>query len=663
MMNSRKKLNILGLCLMAIICCCGCGSSNGEVDNSKGPVFFAYNIEKPVSCFNVDNDGNVITGNLGGNEDLTAATFVNKYNEEGALVYEWSDSQQLLYSSIDVIADYNSRIYFVADNEKNKCLYELNTETGECIEFIELPELIKVKKLYIVNDNVFIFGSSSPSFELLGQGITTYENTKVYVYSLLSKNKVKEFSEKVLAMSDTPEGNVMIYTYHDSTGFMFETIDSQSLEIKDSYSKQIESLVSFAYDGKGIMFFSYNAGTMSSLSCIYYSKLNEDGVAETIPNASSNAAAGIFYRNGFTYLWNGITGNIERTKNSAYIKDNKEIRIISSSNYFNSSFSAGYITKYEIKNSDELALAVLSNDAEYDVFYMSTRQSLAKPLKEKGVYYNLEDIPNVREYIESCFDYVKEAATDSEGHIWMIPIEVTVPVIAYNEENCKSMGVLFESTDSLTELENNIEKCADNNQYAYWYNSSTMLKSNIRIYLRNRDSFDTKEFRDMAECIKKSYKLPMGNDDILRISGTSMDKVSFASLDDTVSQGYDKLLTNEKINVCSVSAFNNEKNSAICTYICVNPASDNLEATCDYISSLCKFLSSLKQRGLCCDKNLYEVNNYTKALYKIYDNSVVDFLAPDSIYLNNFYKYLDSDMSLDEFIMEADRQMQIYLNE
>ena len=54
--------------------------------------------------------------------------------------------------------------------------------------------------------------------------------------------------------------------------------------------------------------------------------------------------------------------------------------------------------------------------------------------KNKGSFYPLNKVPYVKEYIDGCFPYIRDAATDEDGNIRMIPIDISIPIIIYQEE-------------------------------------------------------------------------------------------------------------------------------------------------------------------------------------------------------------------------------------
>ncbi len=660
-MSLRKWIKIIPL--LAVIGLLTACSSDGNREVPEGAVFLEYGEKDPITCFTVDEGG--VTYICSSNRESEGLrNQITRYDKEGNPIGQWQDTRECMSTSIKTVAVYKDKVLFCAKNEKNEnCIYELDPATGTNTLLHVIPDFTDVKKLCITEKSIFLLGvNKTVEWEAVEQ-LPGYGGSKLFRMDRESGELIDWLQEPGLALSDTPEGNIMLYAYDKEEGYCFVTIDGQTGEVKERIAKQIADIFTFAYDGEGILFYSPNALRTSLPLMLSYSLLEGEGIADMMPNTTAVDPGGIVYRNGFTYVWNGMTGTVQRLKNAVYIKENPEIRVIASSIYGTPSFSAGYVTKVSEKTDEELTLAVLSNDSNFDVFYMSSRQSIAGNLRENGVYYGLNEVPNVKEYIGKCFPYIQEAATDEEGNIWMIPLDVSIPVVVYDREKCRELGADFEKADNLVDLLSCVEKCSSSDAYDFSFNASALIQSNLRKFLRENQSFDTPEFRQLAAELKRSYLLPegkrnLGLDDML---GTG--NISFSSQDDIYVQTYDSRMLAEETYACGLAAFHGEQEAAICTYICVNPASDNLEASLSYIGDLCGYLLTLKQYGMFQEKAGYPDTAYADSLYEIYSRGCIDFGIPQEIYLPGLQHYMESELAIDEMIREADRQLEIYRKE
>ncbi len=98
-------------------------------------------------------------------------------------------------------------------------------------------------------------------------------------------------------------------------------------------------------------------------------------------------------------------------------------------------------------------------------------------------------------------------------------------------------------------------------------------------------------------------------------------------------------------------------------YLCVNPATDNLDAVLEYITELCYYISSKQDGFSLADKSLYSDKPYISDMYDIYCDSEISFRLPDEIIADELEKYINGEISLEDMIAEADRKLSAYLKE
>jgi hypothetical protein len=60
-------------------------------------------------------------------------------------------------------------------------------------------------------------------------------------------------------------------------------------------------------------------------------------------------------------------------------------------------------------------------------------------------------------YLDAVFPYLKEAATDKNGKIWMLPLDVNIAAIVYHELNCLDAGIDF-TANTIDALIENVSK-------------------------------------------------------------------------------------------------------------------------------------------------------------------------------------------------------------
>ena len=74
----------------------------------------------------------------------------------------------------------------------------------------------------------------------------------------------------------------------------------------------------------------------------------------------------------------------------------------------------------EHPESDNMEMAILAGDTTYDISEVKTDAAYAEGIKRQGAYYNLQDVDNVEEYLDSCYHINKEDMRTNRGRRYMM---------------------------------------------------------------------------------------------------------------------------------------------------------------------------------------------------------------------------------------------------
>lgn len=549
------------------------------------------------------------------------------------------------------------------------CSYNPNTD-----EFTEICplEFNEVKKIEVSGDTAFVLGISEERMGLDSgyidpKGQYFYSGEQVISVDLKSGEKTISPVEYPIAVSAF-DGECIIYAA-DSEGLFFCDFYGKNRSAHD-----IVSMTGFdLYDseryifsaGFGMYCFELCAGTLRG----------EDGVSlirEDYASISACSAAGyIFYQ----HCKNADDENDEpcvvRLKNSAYIKKNSKIKFISTNLDVTVPFGCGYTIDYENLSEDEFALTVLSQDKGYDICHVDTYDEYASNIRSKGSFYPLGDIPEVRKYIDKCLPCLKEAATDDNGQIWMIPVSIELPIIVYNAKSCKENGVDIRSGMTPQEYTAALEiLTAEGKTYCIGTHAYTFTKRLLSQYMAANSSFDTEIFRDFAEFSKEkinisSYPYPDYFPPVCEVKnmfGFDPEKTAqqrFLFSYESVSTEIE-WLSSMGLSFCEAPKIDlSGKNTASCEFLTVNPNSANLESSLLYIAALCEYLS--ENGGVMLSDS--EIYRNTEGLREVFLNSEISFSVSYEPVMEPYINYLSGKISLDEFISQADKRLMAYLGE
>ncbi len=567
-------------------------------------------------------------------------------------------------------------------------LYSTDIETGDSEEICCFKNISYVYKVRAVGDKLYWIGTKKDA-QPFEESILTSDDTLIYHSDLgnvfgyvdLNKGEIVETDISHPVAFSERNGRIYVYNYEEGKGYQFCDYTANAVICKTNKIKNINDF-EIINDNADFVF------TISDVQSPYVNTLTFTGMDNT--SGIIQLDDGI-YPYGFSaegdYLCLSGGENFSDNEHKVYkyyvgnvSTENPPIRVITDSDIVRDFplFSCGYQIKKDRLSSGEFSLTVLSLDKNYDMVMLDSSESCANEIKSKGSFYPLNDIPGVKEYIDGCFPGLKEAATDENGDIWMLPVSVDVPVIRYNVKNCAEKGISFSS--DLSDFISNMNKAYDYPEY-FFCESYTIARSMLTSYLSENDRFDTDTFRSFADIIRKNYfNKALRNDskvssafynNMLLAKGGhgSPDSELYKEIYDKALFALTPYLSDQKKSIGDENLLAapiptvNGVNSAFCTFISVNPNSEHLEETLLFIEKTVSRFANKKNGFTMADRTLYEEDPYTRSLYDIYANSKVFFTVPWEIYQDDFESCAKGVLELEDFIAEADRKLSAYLYE
>lgn len=590
---------------------------------------------------------------------------------------------------------FDDRIYFVSENMEiseesqqweNKCeLYSVGIEGGEPKKLYTFDELSSLKKIRASRDGMIHCLGLKKSYEdysdtlFLDNGEMVEYSYSGEVFGCFDESKGVFLADEAPfpVAFDEKNDDVILYAFDRDKGFYFHDVKLNT----DHYTNKLKQIddMELINDSKDYVF-AGGAGFTGTLAVSGIS--DESGVIQIDDNVFFGHCGQICTEGDYVCVnAQEDVYSLDRSVFKYYTANvgtsNPPVNIISSS-FFEPLFSCGSQIRNQRLSRDGFALTVLSLDKSYDLAMLSTREIYANDIKEKGSFYPLNDIPGVSEYIDSCFPYVKEAATNDKGEIWMLPISLDVCAMIYNEKNCADNGISFPS--GLEDFLRQIRKGAEASKY-YDCSSYCVTEMMMNSYLSLNGSFDTDSFRSYAPLLKEMKKdkvfAPNPNINIpltlsekrinekLGLSDPYTDIVYNQALFTTIlsSSSQRELIGDENLSAAPLPYAEGAKSGAICTFVCVNPNSEHLNETLLFIERTAAHLSERKNSLVFKDKSTFGSDRLAQSLYEIYENSEIYFDIPSDVYYNDLEKYFADNITLEQFIAEADRKLSAYLNE
>lgn len=584
------------------------------------------------------------------------------------------------YDVKSICADENG-IYAAVSSGNRFSVHLIDLPSGSATTIAELDKLDNIEKIDVCGEKLYWLGEHRSEAKPV-EPFTTEEGALIHFEDAGKKmgcidlqSGENAFSEIEFPVSFSVSGGaVTVYAFDSEGGYYFADYAKPSAK---KYTNKLGLLTNFEFYGNGGEFAF--VGSTDFRGTLPVSKADgESGVARVVNNVYPFFTTELCASEA-GYVWlktaDSVLSSEKRIKrydlNNTIVNGNP-IRVISSQYFTEQPFAAGSEIQLNQLSGEGFALTVLSLDKSYDAAMISSEQGIANDIKEKGSFYPLNNVAGVSEYLDRCFPYIKEAVTDEDGNICMLPILVEIPLITYNEKNCAENGIVLSK-----ELEPFVQAVKQASTVSEYYDCTRywLVKMQLIGYLSDNRSFNTEEFRRLAVLLKEqcTEKIFKGNFELysalITAQGGMMDRYYTSIYEKTLFAGLlyrfqqIGLMNDENLRAAPMPVSGSGKSVAVCTFLCVNPYSDRLPETLGFIENTVAAMSSERNSCMLADPDTYENTPLARDLYSIYENGEICFQIPAEIYANDFERYCADEITLDEFITEADRKLSAYLNE
>ncbi len=614
------------------------------------------------------------------NADENQASVFSAYGMNGNKLSSVAMTDYNVYDVKCICADEN-KIYAAVYEKGRFILCSVDINSGDVNHICELNDIDNIEKIGVCKGKLYWLGTGHTKTESVEpfineEGVTIYfEDLGKKMGSADLENGSSIISEIKFPVTFSVSSDIVTFYAFDSEGGYYFADHATPSEKK--YTNKLGLFTSFEFYGNRGEFVFVGANDFQGILPVSKAD-DESGVISAVNDVYPFYASDIC-ASEMGYVWLKTADSASSSEkmvkrydlNSVAVNGNP-IHIISSQYFAEQPFAAGSEIQMNQLNDEGFALTVLSLDKSYDMAMISSDQGVANDIKEKGSFYPLNDVPGVSEYLDGCFPYIKEAVTDTEGNICMLPITVEIPLIVYNEKNCFDNSIVLSS--ELEPFVGAVKQASAVSEYygctRYW-----LVKTQLAGYLADNTTFDTEEFRQLAvllkeQCTENVFK---GNFELYPALMTAQSGTE----DRYYTHIYEKLLFTELLyrfqqialiddeNLCAISMplSKNGKSIAVCTFLCVNPYSDRLSETLGFIENTVSSMSTKRNSCMLSDLSTYEHTPLAKDLYSIYKNGEICFQIPSEIYANDFERYCSDEITLDKFISEADCKLSAYLNE
>ena len=655
---------IIALCLLLACMLAGCGTEEQTSNQQQEEMYpyaenFYYADTVNCSAITADANGLLYTATYGSNTQK-----INVYDLDGICV-----EQKVLGASAGdatLMEVVEGALYLIVPElDCLHVLYEVDTETWQARKLYSFYEYGYMQNLVRIGDYVYVFGRlKNPERKQYEQ----YSEEDFYTYNgetISRLSVIAEIPELELLPIDFPEdifsttnNTLGVYGYTEESGYVIKEYVPETGEVKVVTQK--DSGVYSCFD-------QCEQGYLSQKSTrLFYGTM--DGAEAEVLDEDIHSSR-IIYNAGFMFLKN-YQEEVKRIYVKGELKDNKTLQFLSSAwiQEDDVPYGCGYKMEQMTLDAESFALKVLAQDKDFDMYLLSSREGTSYNLKKNGAFYPLNEVEGVQEYLDACFPYVKEAAINEDGEVWMIPVALAIPGLVYNKEYCAEQGVDFTQMD-FAEFIDFTERAAEEDSDQIYISHLMLREQLFGQYFQKYDTFDTKLLRKYAEQFKKckSWVFNMLVFDLtpkFEKRTTTDFYYDYCVYQWSLHDYKESLGDWDAIGMAGVPKMEEGMaNVGTLTFLMVNPQSENLEDALQYVSDFSKYMLKKKDSLMLADETTYTDTPFMKDCYNVYANGAIQFEMDFSIYVDPFYEYANGETELEDMIAEIERRRNVYVGE
>lgn len=591
-------------------------------------------------------------------------TYLHKYDREGNLVYNYI--LESVYMSYGLAVN-NNTVYIAGNgyNEEGECvvLYSFNMETEVITKLWDFNYLRVPKQLIYYDNKLYLLGSLSNSTGSTLEGLNKpYENNgeRLVCYSLEESLTYELGIQIPISMSLTDKDTLMVYAYLESEGYCMVEYNPEkdTALVTAKFDQNRFDQFASANGGKSIIFTS-----MVNSRGLVLSNLDEILHEAELYEDAYEFGSDIYAIDGYVYFMN-MERNLLRLTLASVQRPNTVIRYITPGYQANAPYGCGYMMERSELDYDKFILKILAQDPDYDLSLINSSYHSSYNLKQNGTFYPLNSVEGIEEYLDSCFPYVKEAAINEDGDIWMLPIAIDIPSLIVNEDMIRDKNIPFKNNMSYEEFLQGLNIITKEDYDKLNLHFYSFQWAFFDQYFHQFKTFDSDLFRNKINLLKKYYdKIP---EEIEHINYRFTE--DFYIVRERYQVSYESVLKyiseNKLIKAYSMPKFEEEsKNIGTVIFLTVNPNSDRLKDTLNYLSDWINYTMIAEEAPLYFSQPVPEVGTFRHSVYELYKNSDITFSLDKDLYMEGFDEVIELDKDIEEYISISDKKLDVYFNE
>lgn len=665
----RKNYVQLLCFFLFLILCTGCSNKKEENETlTLVQTVVRYNTQN-LSLYTVDDAGYLYTVSVEAGDESDQVTKLGKYDLEGNQLYSRSFEK---FTNINSIVACGGKVYFTRSghNDSGLCcsLYSYD-EANETVEWIyDFEQFEQIKQLLYLDGRIYVLGykfyyTSNTDSDVVGKENGYESMGEQLVYYSFSDKLVYELEIGTpISMANSDEATIMIQTYLENEGYcMLEyQPNKDQVKIVSKFDEKKFDYFAVSDSGKKVIY-TYPINSRG----IVLSKLDEIEVETEIYNGMmlSGFGFGIYQVNGQVY---GVDSSAKpvRVSLNEVERENETINYISPGYQAQEPYGCGFAMKRVELEYDKFATKVLAQDQDYDLCLMNSSLYNSYNIRKNGMFYPLNHVEGIEEYLNRCFPYVKEAAINEEGDIWMLPIGVDIPGLVVNLNAAEKRQLGMKTNMTYEEFDQVMLGMTSEDLKKTNFNFYVLSQSFLGQYFHQYSNVNNEMFRGKIEILQQLKQIVphsfQENTDFYKEDFL----YDYCAQESTYEVIYQQIPEGSNLSVYSMPKLDEtDKNIGGCIFLAVNPNSKKLEQTLGYLSAWIAYQLNAKEKPLYFQDTTSSKDSFHKALYELYENGEITFRIDRDLYDEGFSKVMEQTQDIESYITETQRRLDTYFNE
>ncbi len=692
----KRDYALYMLCVLLLCVLCGCKEKEKEIGQQLENIPDVQYETGNVTAFCVDEQGNIYTCEEG-------TETINVYDAEGTKLGEIAVDGGTEDGSRYMVLCAGEGVLYASDGvEKGIVAIDVTTGERELLYETQAPGYWSLLDMTVSNGNLYFIYQKPVELveiELLTDYAAGYNYMGERVVCLeLATKKVEELEvpgvKRLCKMSDS---ELLFYAYDAENGFSYRVYDTETgsysaeYEAKQELDLRMSAVMTYDDSMERLLYPDSISGQLRAIDIT--KKASETEFYNT--GLSDFGTHSLQCVNGCTYFVSD--GKVTKINNRSYIMENTPLKICTVSSLYKPVSGIGYEVIVEELDKETIATKLLAGDSDFDLMILSSEYDLARQIERIGAYEPLNEVEEVESYLDSCFDYIGDAATADNGAVWMLPYEVDTRVLIYQPGVCEKYGVNFsgeltywEFVDSFKVLQ---EATSEDELYikisTFWWQALQQYMANYGVE-NGEAQFDTELFRTFAPKLKEMVFGAFYYGE----NPSYMEVRTLEELREEVEQFYESYALGvlwkrelerragliddingisftaglfdfdffEVRSMPSVGDGREEKGVANSTFYVVNPNSKRKEEAMEYLAMVAGYLEETESIYR-TEELIGDYSELEKQVHDVYADAEIFFTYPEDVVGAEYMNYMTGEIGLEELIQEAERKFNIYLKE